>query len=349
MQLTTRGKALVTTLTAVALVGGAAVGLLIFTGTGEGLPLISSIPGVGDAEEPPPTCPLTGLEAASAAAAGRTAVGVKVENISGSRPQAGLNDADIVYEQPVEGGITRFLAVYQCREAERIGPIRSARLVDPDLLLQFGDAAFAYSGGVQRVVNEVEASGRLQDVGVVAAPDAYEEDPARPAPHNLYASSRELLQAAGRRRAAPPAIFGFSEEPPAEGSRRARSVHLDFSPEADVLWRYRPRQGVYLRSHGDEPHTLEDGSRVSATNVVVMVVELRDSGIVDAAGNPSPEVIVEGSGRAFVFRDGRMVRGRWIGEDAAIRIVDASGEPIPLSPGRTWVELFPETLEVEFS
>lgn len=352
MTLTSRGKALVTTAVVVLLALGAVVGLLIFSGTGESIPIVRSLPFVGGDEEeeaPPPICPLTGLEAPNEASAGRTALGVKVENISSARPQAGLNQADIVYEEPVEGGITRFLAVYQCEEADRIGPIRSARLVDPRLLVQFGSPAFAYSGGVDRVLADVASVGTIQDVGFDSAPDAYQEDPNRSAPHNLFSSSRTLLQVAEKRKAPPPPQFEYEAEPPAkEGSKRARAVRLNFSPEADVVWRFRAKKGLYERSHGDVPHTMEDGSQVSATNVVVMVVELRDSGIVDAAGNPSPEVIVEGSGRALLFRDGRMIRGRWVNEGGVISYVDKEGNAIRLAPGRTWVELFPSTLEVEF-
>lgn len=343
MALTTSGKVLFSALGAVVLVGGAVVGYLMFTGEADGIPFIGG-------ERAPVTCPLTGEEASNERLAGRTALAVKVENIAESRPQAGLNEADIVYEQPVEGGITRFIAIYQCRNAQRLGPIRSARHADPEVLAQFGEAAFAYSGAVQPVVDAVARTGTIQDISQSNAPEAYQADPGRSAPHNLYSSTQTLLGEADRRNAPPEPLFEYEQEPPAqEGSRRAREVHLDFSPAADVFWSYRPQRGLYERSHDGTPHTMEDGEQVRTENIVVMVVELRDTGIVDAAGNPSLEPVVIGSGAAYVIRDGRVVEGTWERDDSddRTRLLDAQGDVIPLAPGRTWVELLPSDREVE--
>jgi hypothetical protein len=341
--MTTRGKALLSALGAVVLVGGAVVGFLMFTGNTGGIPFIGG-------ERPPVECPLTGQEARNDRLAGRTPVAVKIENIAESRPQAGLNQADLVYEQPVEGGITRFIAIYHCRNAQRLGPIRSARNADPVVLRQFGEPAFAYSGAVQQVVQAVAATGTIQDIGFDNAPQLYEQDPSRSAPHNLYSSTQTLLGAAARRDVPPEPVFEYDEEPPAqEASRRAREVHLDFSPAADVFWTYRPGRGIYVRSHDGTPHTLEDGSQVQTDNIVVMVVDLRDTGIVDAAGNPSMEPVVVGSGTAYLIRDGRVVEGTWERDDQVdvTRFLDADGDAIPLAPGRTWVELFPSDRDVE--
>ncbi len=346
MALTTRTKAVLSSLGAVSLVGVAAVGYLLFTGSGDAIPFL------GGSRDEPVICPLTGEEAANERAARRTPVAVKVENISESRPQAGLEAADVVFEEPVEGGITRFVAVFHCEAATRVGPVRSARFVDPDILVQFGEPVFAYSGGVQQVVEQVAKSGAIQDLSQNQAADLYAADPNRSAPHNLYVSTSDLLSEAGKRGVKPDPLFEYEEEPPGRpGSRRARQINLDFSPEADVLWQYRGQRGVYVRSHGETPHALEDGSQVSSTNVVVLVVELRETGIIDAAGNPSPDVQIIGSGPAYVFRNGRVVQGRWVREGMAgmTQLLDRGGDVIPLAPGRTWVELFPSDLAVEFS
>lgn len=342
MALTTSGKVLFSALGAVVLVGGAVVGYLMFTGEADGIPFIGG-------ERAPATCPLTGEEARNERLAGRTALAVKIENIAESRPQAGLNEADIVYEQPVEGGITRFIAFYQCSNAQRLGPIRSARHADPEILAQYGEPAFAYSGAVQQVVDAVAGTGTIQDISQDNAPEAYEEDPSRSAPHNLYSSTQTLLGEADRRNAPPEPVFEYDEGPPGQqDSRGAREVHLDFSPAADVFWNYRPQRGIYERSHDGTPHLMEDGDQVRTENIVVMVVELRDTGIVDAAGNPSLEPVVIGSGTAYVIRDGRVIEGTWERDDRAdpTRLLDPQGEVIPLAPGRTWVELFPSDREV---
>jgi hypothetical protein len=294
----------------------------------------------------PETCPLTDL-AASGGVPSRPALAVKVENLAAARPQAGLNDADIVYEEPVEGGITRFIAVYHCRDATRIGPIRSARLVDADILRQFGSPVFAFAGGVPAVVSAVEEAGAVS-IPFNTSSEFFEEDPNRSKPHHVFSSTAVLYEGAAGE--PPDPVFAFDAERPTT-AKRARLVHLDFSPFADVFWKFSPKNRVWLRSHDEEPHTLEDGSRVSAANVIVQVVKVRPSAIVDVAGNPSPEIDAVGTGKAFVFRNGRVIEGRWTreGADDLTEFVDAGGDEISLAPGSTWVELFPSdrTIDIE--
>lgn len=342
MAMSTRTKTVLSVLTVVAVLGGGVVGYLMFTGN------TGAIPFLGGARDPA-ECPLTGVEADREGATGRTAVAVKVENIEEARPQAGLREADVVYEEPVEGGITRFIAIFQCEDADRVGPVRSARLVDPSILTQYGPAIFAYSGGIQRVKSLVERSP-LQDLSQDSAPDLYTLDPNRSAPHHVYSDTKTLRRGAEQRNEPPEPVFEFDEaEPERQGSKRGRDVHLPFSSFADVNWDYRGGQDVYVRSHGDVPHTTEDGEQISAANVVVLEVELVDSGVVDAAGNPSPEVVAEGSGKAYIFRNGRLIQGEWRrpGEEDVMEFVDKSGDVIPLAPGTTWIELFPNDLPVE--
>lgn len=328
-------------ISAVIVVAAAGVGYLMFTGQSDAIPFLG-----GTRQE---RCPLTGEEVTNGNVTGRTALAVKIENSPESRPQAGLNEADVVYEEPVEGGITRFIAVYHCASADRVGPIRSARFVDPVIARQFGPAVFAYSGGIPQVIQRIADVG-LQDVGYDTNPEPFVLDPNRSAPHNVYSSTRTLLQAGSDRGSPPDEVFEHDEEPPSrEGSRRGRELHLDFSTSSNVFWRYQQNQGRYVRLHDDVPHTTEDGRQVAAANVVVMEVELRDTGIIDAAGNPSPEVVAVGSGRAWVLRDGRVIQGEWRrdAEGDVTQLVDRDGDVIPLAPGRTWIELFPNDREVE--
>lgn len=337
MALTTRGKTLIGVAVVVVLLAAAALGYFLFTG-GEG-PLGGVFGGGGR----PKICPLTGLEPSDGRnVPERPALAVKIENISVSRPQIGLQFADIVYEEPVEGGITRFVVMFQCRNAQRLGPVRSARIVDPDILVQFGGPLFGYAGGVPDVERAVRDAG-IKDVNFNVAAAAYERDPTREPPHDLYTTTGGLYRAGRGGRKVPDPIFTYEEDLPMEGTRRGRRVHVDFSQESDVFWRYRRGQGGYLRFHGEEPHALEDGTQVSATNVVVQVVEVRLTSVPDPAGNPIPEVSVIGQGPAFVFRNGRAIQGRWIREarDEVTHLVDREGNEIALAPGTTWVELFP--------
>jgi hypothetical protein len=310
--------------------------------------------GDGDTPEEDPRCPLTGEEARDGVAEKR-ALAVKVENLAEARPQAGLDRADVVYEQPVEGGITRFVLVFHCRGAQRIGPVRSGRLVDADLLVQLGDPVFGYAGGVQQVKDAIGAAG-VTDVNYINAPEAYERDPSKTAPHDLYSSTRQLYDAAGGEAGQPPPpLFTYDEAAPEQGDGSRRGTSLQLSADSshwreDVIWRYDEGAGGYLRSHGGEAHTVEDGSQVTARNVIVQVVDVVDSPIVDAAGNPSPEVAVLGRGKAILFRDGRRINGRWERQnpgDATV-FTDRDGNEVALAPGTTWVELYPSDGTVNF-
>jgi hypothetical protein len=142
-------------------------------------------------------------------------------------------------------------------------------------------------------------------------------------------------------------VFSYDAEV-ASSSRRIGGVHIDFSSYSDVYWRWSSKRDEWLRSHGPLAHTLTDGNQVSATNVVAMKVKVGVGSIVDAAGNPSPEVNVTGKGRAYVFRDGRVIVGRWERPTLAdvTRFVTRSGHEIALAPGTTWVELVPSSIDV---
>lgn len=305
--------------------------------------------GVGDDFVSPPPCPLTGLDAPHGAVPDRPALAVKIENAPEARPQASLNDADIVVEEPVEGGYTRFIAIYQCGSSDRVGPVRSGRTTDPDYLRQFGEAVFGYAGGVAAVKREVPRAG-LVDVNYIEAADAYTRDPNRASPHDLFTTTAALWRAGRASSDVPEPVFTYAAE--REGrSKRISGVHLPFSGVSDVRWTWARRLGVWIRAHGDVPHTLEDGSQVSATNIVIQVVRVTAGQIVDAAGNPSPEVELTGSGRAYILRDGRVIVGRWERDslEDVTRFVTKDGEEIPLATGRTWVELLPSTVAVELS
>jgi len=354
--MTRRGKVLTAGLSVVIL-AGAGVGVLALTGNAAKIPLINRIPGLSPAAEQkrtrPPTCPLTGV-ASHHRVPDRPALAIKVENLPEARPQAGLQKADVVYEEPVEGGITRFIVVYQCQDADRVGPVRSARLTDPDVLVQFGTSTlFGYAGGVPKVEQAVARMG-LHDVNydVKAAIDekAYVRDPDRSEPHNLYASTGGLYRAGNEDAGKPAPVFTFRVKPP-HGAKRVHSVHLDWSATSNVYWTWSSGRGAWMRSYDTGPAVLEGDLQISAVNVVVQVVKVEDTGIVDVAGNPSPEVVSVGSGKAYVFRNGRMIVGTWKRRSvqALTKFYGPDGKRIPLAPGRTWVELLPDTVPVETS
>jgi hypothetical protein len=297
-----------------------------------------------DPAAPVPTCPLTGV-AVRGGVPERPVLAVKIENLPDARPQAGLQSADIVYEEPVEGGITRFITVYQCDENQRVGPVRSARTTDPDVLAQFANPILAYSGAAPNVNNAV-AAAPLVAVVESDGGDAFTRDPSRVSPHNLYASTSDLYRVARAKGTAPAPIFRYADE--IEGrSRRAATIHLAFSSTyADVYWSWNRKAGEWVRSHGTTPHLDEGGDQVSATNVVVQIVEMGFG----TRGGISPVLELTGSGKALVFRDGRVIVGRWERDRLSdvTRFVAKDGTEIALAPGRTWVELFPSSAPLEF-
>jgi hypothetical protein len=346
MSLSPRGKASILALTLLVVAGGALGYFVVFP---EKAPAIvqQTLSTVGLVDEPPPappTCPLTGELPPHGTVPDRPVLAVKIENSPDARPQAGLQAADIVYEEPVEGGITRFIAVYQCHDEARVGPVRSARTADPDVLAQFGVPVLAYSGGAPNVVRAIQEADLLP-LDETSGAKAFVRDPARPAPHNLYAGTKDLYRVARSGSSAPEPVFAYAPEITGP-SRRVSTVHLPFSPTySDVWWTWSRKAEAWLRSHGDEAHLAEEGGPVSATNVVVQVVDV----VVGPRGGITPQLELTGSGKAYVFRDGRMIVGQWerpkLGD--VTRFLTKEGDEIELEPGRTWVELFPSSIPVE--
>ncbi|MFN2544960.1 MAG: DUF3048 domain-containing protein [Actinomycetota bacterium] len=335
-RLTRRGKI-------IAGAGGLAVGIVALSSilalAGKDVQMLNKVPHFGNgAPPPPPTCPLTGGDVKEVPA--RPALGIKVENIPEARPQAGLNKADIVYEEPVEGGITRFIVIYQCQDSDRVGPVRSARLTDANVLSQYGHPVFGYAGGVPSVEHAVDAAG-VKDENYDIAVSAYTRDENRSEPHNLYTTTEALWKAA-RLFKAPDPVFEYGDLP--EHVKKAGFAHIDFSGVSDVYWRWDVDSQTWLRYHGTDAHLLEGDVQVSAKNVVVQIVKTQLTGTVDAAGNPSPEAITVGGGKAYVFRGGKVIIGTWVRQspENVTEFRTKSGDVIPLAPGRTWVELYPE-------
>lgn len=287
------------------------------------------------------TFPLTGLPAPSAAAARRPSLTVKIDNVLGAWPQAGLNQADIVFDAEVEGGLTRLTVVYQSHGARLVGPIRSARPVDAYLLRLFDGGYFAFSGaspGEMRPVKHFSHAALLYNDNN-PAPFFRRYD--HPDPHNLFSSTSRLYAALHREaphKSGPPQVFTFSKQP-LHGVPTAR-VTVPF-PAATAQWSWQGHH--WVRTQDGHPDVLMDHSRVRATNVVVMSVKVVGTGIFETNGAEDPLPVTIGSGKCWVLRDGNRVSGTWKRArlSAPLRFADSHGHTIPLSPGSTWVELMP--------
>lgn len=338
MALTTRGKTVIGVVAAVAVAG---LGILAFTGNAPG-PLQDVVNRVIGRPTP---CPLTGAATPDEEdAPSRPLLAVKVENTDAAYPLAGLNAADVIYEEPVEGGITRFVALYQCDGATRVGPIRSARTTDPKILSQYAEAPLlAYSGAARQVTEAVDDAG-IVSLTETSARDAFERDETRSAPHNLYVSIGALFRAAKAADVSfsqPAEVLTFDGDVP-DPSKRIRRATVTFSTATVAEWVW--SGGRWVRHLDGEPMVLEDGEPIAADTIVVQEVVVTESNIRDASGAASPEVKLTGGGRAWILRDGRRIVGRWerssLGD--VTRFVTNDGEEIALAPGRTFFQLIPE-------
>lgn len=330
--------------------------------------------------EPEPTpCPLTGSPASEDVDLDRPVLAVKIDNAPPARPQAGLQAADVVYEELVEGGITRFLALFHCRDAERVGPVRSARMVDPQLLQQYAPVLFAYSGANDTVLERVAASRGLIDLQHGKLGSAYSRASGRSAPHDLFTSTEAIRAAEDARGVEGSARSGFvfDEElveevgsgvegagwsvtpsaprspqatpsagasPEVASSGEGRAVSFSYAGGGvEVSYTYDAASGAYRRSLGGNPHNGADGEPLSAVNVLVFKVEVTPGLVISAAGARSPEIEVTGEGEAVILRAGQAVRGRWRRSTPAgqFEVVDSGGEPVRLAPGNVWINLLP--------
>ncbi|MCC7076441.1 MAG: DUF3048 domain-containing protein [Acidimicrobiia bacterium] len=290
---------------------------------------------------PPPTAPLTGAPPAPGVSLTRRPVAIKVDNAPRAQPQAGLDAADLVYEEVVEGGLTRFMAVFQSQDADPVGPVRSVRPVDIDLARWLVDPVLVFSGGAGVVIEDVERSGLTwfdeNDTAVLW------EDPARRAPHDLVTSTGAVYAALGGAVEGPPPDLATFDETAPPGSP-ASAATIPFSETEEVTWHQVPATGRWVRLRDGAPQILVSGAPLEVDNLVVQSVRFVPTGIFDAAGNPSPAWEVVGSGRLFVVRDGVVVEGSWSRPTPSepTRLLDAAGTPIPLRPGRTWWSLLPD-------
>ncbi len=264
----------------------------------------------------------------------RPALAVKIDNASAARPQTGIIAADVVYEEIVEAGLTRFVAIFQTTSPGTVGPVRSGRTSDPILLEGFDRPLFAYSGA-NRGTNQIINASPLVDVGYDDAASAYWRSSSRRAPHNLYASTDSLWELhAGRTDVSPaPFTFGWEGQPLPDSAIAAEGVTIDFGRlVADYAW----DGSGWRRSTNGDAHYDAAGTRIAPTNVVVQFTTYGKS----PADNRSPEARTTGSGTAWVFTAGHLIVAEWHRPDPGRpATITVDGEPVLLRPGRTWVAL----------
>jgi hypothetical protein len=317
-----------------------------------------------------PPSPLNGMAVEEQEALARRVVAVKIDNHWNARPQSGIEYADAVYELLVEGGLTRFIALFHHSDTEFVGPIRSGRPTDPTLV-KFLGAPLQISGAQPWVSSLIAGYGvkLLGDNGTTTF-----RIRTRSAPHNLYGSTVAMRDVADQR--------GYSDEPPSQpifdfgdpspGQSGADEVALDWSNRPVVRWKWTGSE--YVRFNGDTPHNYlalpseeDDGDQeqstttettqpevlehqIAADTLVVLTASRYWASSSSGAGSAVPALDTVGSGTAYVFYDGKVVEGNWEREsvDERFELTLGDGTPIIVPPGRLWISVFPNSKSVSW-
>ena len=328
--------------TAVAMAG---VGVLLVAGCSVDAPMPNSAPSSPSfvsSYVPPPAygiSPLTG-EQIEVGALAAPSLAAKVDNHPDARPQVGLERTDIVFEELVEGGLTRYVAVWHSDVPAIIGPVRSIRPMDPDIISPLGGIV-AYSGGQSRFVEMMRAAPVYNAIhGQRDTDDTFFRGDNADAPHNVLVKAPEVI--AQHRDLAPPVQqFPFAESVAAATATKegapTTGIEMRFGSASTPSWAWDAAGQRWVRFQtGGAPDTDLSGAQLGATNVVVLRVRVQ---VIQSI--PTTQLI--GSGEAWIATGGATVRATWSKRSmtAPIRILDDNGVAVRLAPGNTWVELVP--------
>jgi hypothetical protein len=359
---------------------------LVLVGCGGQEPEPADEPAPAPVEDPEPeevatgpAAPLTGLPTTDDVVA-RPVLAVKIDNAPTARPQVGLDAADVVFEERVEGGAVRFIALYQSQLPDRVGPVRSARPIDVAVLGSFAHPVLAYSGARPEVAAML--AGAPIALVTEGAPGVGRES-SRRAPHNLFITPEDVLEVGIERGATPlgdHAVWEFDAAPHAapdgcadpeddptadlddgdpdadqggdatadlDGDGRAdcaatgRTLSVAMTPTVETAFAFDEGEGVYHRRENGEA---SDAGDRGWDNVLVLATRHYRGGCCDTAGQPYDETELRGDGRLVLLRGGERVDGRWDKPDdgAPLRLLDEAGDPLALAEGRTWVLLPPD-------
>lgn len=337
-------SAVVATVVAAALLG---LGACTSSPSSTGAPGPATSPGpaatAGAAAPEPPTASTAATPSAPSLPGlpGGTVLAVKVDNTAGARPRLGVDRAEVVYVEPVEGGLTRLMAVFSTGAGElppQVGPIRSARESDVALLANWGRVALAYSGGSAFTRGLVDQAN-LASIPYDASTQGYRRAGDRRAPYNVIGNTQALLARAGTGPTTGDPGFRFG--PAAPGGSSGTSVTTAW-PASRVSFTWDAPSGRYLLTTDGRPDVAAGGPRVGAATVVVQEVPSHLSANRDVNGAQTPVVDLVGTGPVTVLRDGLSWRGQWSRPDLGSPTgFTANGQPIPMASGPVWVLLVP--------
>lgn len=270
---------------------------------------------------------------------------VTIENSPAARPQAGLEDASIIYEFLAEGGITRFLALYYEKFPKKIGPVRSTRPYFIEKAIEY-DALLIHAGA-SPLGWHMLANRDIDHVDQIRIQKYFWRNSSRRAPHNLYTGADSFKDY-------------FSKQNPVEIKKRFPSRMVSFVDESQanmteeinikywggytVDYKYNRQRGNYLRFINGVPHLTESGKKLYAHNIFIQYV---DTKVKDDAGRL--EMKLEGSNKALLFKDGLVFQGQWVKEkDQPTHFLDGRGNKMTINPGQTWIQVVPTKTKIRY-
>jgi len=307
---------------------------------------LNSLPPVTTTTQPNPPCPYTGLPSPSPQIPQRNPIAVKVDNYPDARPQSGLDKADIVFEEPVEGGVTRLVAVFQCNQADLVGPIRSAREPDVAILDELGKPIFVHVGGIAPIEAMIQGANATNE-DLYYDGSIVQHTPGRIAPYDTYISTSDAWNLFPKDTNPPSPLFNYSTSP--EAGIQTTSIHIPFSSTNDNTWTWNATTSLWQLFIGGSQATLSTGADIAVPNVIVMTVQTYTGPwIENSQGAHEVEVDPTSGGTLQVLRNGVSISGTWSRRSiyAPMQLSDSAGNPIALNPGETWIEMVPSGIPV---
>lgn len=280
----------------------------------------------------------------------KRALAVIIDNAPQARPQTGLEAADVIVELPVEGGLTRFLAIIAQDEAEIIGPVRSARPYIVDAAKEY-EGILVHAGGSLEALEAIkrEELNNMDEIsGSLNVQGAFWRIPDRTKPHNLYASIESLRQAAVKEKyslSIRPLPYPYIEKDKELNGKKAEDITI-FYPNRDCEARfvYSREKKAYARYTAGSPHLTEKGDQLLAANIVIQFVPYRYTD-----GDGHLEMILHGQGKALFFRDGKVLEGNWQKTPGKSTIfTDKTGQKIEMIPGPIWIQVVNNSTRIDY-
>lgn len=306
-------------------------------------------------EEPEPeivqvnkyVCPLTGIGVEKEEDIKYRPVAVMIDNERSARPQSGIGDADIVYEMPVEGNITRYMAIYHHTPSEKIGPVRSARPYFIDKALEFG-AIYVHCGGSPQAFKDIKDL-KVDDFDDLAGTPVYWRSTDRKMPHNLYTNTkfiREVAQAKKLEKDSAPKYFKFSDEFFIPDGGNGQKVVINYDKNYKISYIYNNDEKVYYRQiNGDNMKDKETLREIKTTNIIIEKVGVK---VLDSVGRLGLNNI--GKGRGYLLTGGKLIEVEWSKSSRSGKTTynNLKGEEITINKGTTWIQIVSDNTKIEF-